>query len=104
MNGSSPRNATSQPFTVADEAADDHGHDEREQDGRAAEQAGRDDRGQAESGADTDVDAAGQHDDQLGQHDHADDRHLQQQIGQVGAAPKDRPSVMVATSSRAIRM
>ena len=74
----------------ADDAADHQGDDKAEQHRRTAEQAGRDDGGQAERGADADVDAAGQHDDQLGQHDDADDRHLQQQVGQVGPTPEDR--------------
>ena len=90
MNGSSPRNATSQPLTGPDDAADHQGDDKSEQHGRTAEQARRDDGGQAERRADADVDATGQHDDQLRQHDDADDRHLQQQIRQVGPTPEDR--------------
>ena len=73
-----------------DDAADHQGDDKSEQHGRTTEQAGRDDGGQAERRADADVDATGQHDDQFRQHDHADDRHLQQQIRQVGLTPEDR--------------
>ena len=88
----------------ADRTADDQGDDQGQEHRRTAEQAGRQDGGQAERGADGDVDAAGEHDDQLGHHDDADDRHLQHQVGQVGATPEDRPRVMVAMISRASRM
>ena len=75
----------------ADEAPDGERHDEAEQHRRAAEESGRDDRGEAQRGADADVNTPGQYDDQLGQHHYADDRHLQQQVSQVRAAPEDRP-------------
>ena len=90
MNGSSPRKATSQPLTAPMMPPMIRATTQPEEHRRAAEQAGRDDGGEAERGADADVDAAGQHDDQLGERDHADDRHLQQQVGEVGAAPEDR--------------
>ena len=79
------------PVDGADRTADHQGDAEGEEHRRSAEQSGGHDGGQPESGADGDVDAAGQDHDQLGQHDHADDRQLQQQVGEVGPAPEHRP-------------